>query len=65
MSLALAAHIEAYPPVEVTLPWNEPGNPRRHGQPVTAALLFTPAGGPLNHSTFNTTPGGPPGTRPA
>ncbi len=54
VSLALAAHIEAYPPVAVTLPWNEPGNPRRHGKPFTAALLFTKEGGPLNHSTFYT-----------
>ena len=54
VSLALAAHIEAHPPLEVTLPWNEPGNPRRHGRPVTAALLFTKDGGPLVHSTFYT-----------
>jgi len=55
VSLRLAAHIEAYPPVEVTLPWNEPGNPKRHCKPVTAALLFIKNGGALNHSTFNTT----------
>ncbi len=54
VSMALAAHIEVHPPVEVTLPWNEPGH-RRHGQPVTAALLFTRQGGPLLQSTFNTT----------
>jgi integrase len=54
VSLALAAHIEAYPPVMVTLPWNEPGH-RRHGQPMTAPLLFTRQGSALNHSTFNTT----------
>lgn len=53
VSLALAAHIEAHPPVTVTLPWNEPGH-RRHGQPVSAALLFTKSGGALNQSTFNT-----------
>ena len=29
----------------VTLPWNEPGNPKRHGKPVTARLLFTKGGG--------------------
>lgn len=50
----LAAHIEAYPPAAVTLPWNEPGS-RRHGEPVTAALLFHRHGAPLHHSTFNTT----------
>jgi integrase len=54
VSLTLAAHMEAYPPRPVTLPWNEPGS-RRHGQPVTAELLFTRQGGPLRHSTFNTT----------
>jgi integrase len=53
VSLALAAHLEAHPPVEVTLPWNEPGH-RRHGQQVTAALLFTRQGAALHHSTFNT-----------
>lgn len=52
VALALAAHIREHSPLEVTLPWNEPGNPRRHGRPVTAALLFTREGGPLNHSTF-------------
>jgi integrase len=55
VSLALAAHIEQFPPVQVTLPWNEPGNPRRHGQPVTTSLLFTHRLGALNSSTFNTT----------
>jgi integrase len=55
VSLALAAHVERFPPERVTLPWNEPGNPRRHGRPHTAALLFTHRGGPLNSSTFNTT----------
>jgi integrase len=54
VSMALAAHIEAHPPVSVTLPWNEPGH-RRHGQPVTANLLFTRQGAPVNNSTFNTT----------
>ena len=55
VSLRLAAHIEAYPPVEITLPWNEPGNTKRHGKPVTFALLFIKNGGPVHHSTFNTT----------
>ena len=54
VSLRLAAHLEDWEPVEVTLPWNEPGNPRRHGKPVTLALMFTKAAGPLNHSTFYT-----------
>ncbi len=56
VSLALAAHIEAYPPAEVTLPWNEPGNPKRHGKPVIAMVLFTGRrGGPLLAATFNST----------
>lgn len=54
VSLRLAAHIEAHPPAEVTLPWNEPGNPKRHGKPVTAPLMFIKAGTALHHSTFNT-----------
>lgn len=54
VSLALAAHIKASPPVEVTLPWNEPGNLKRHGKPVTAALVFSREGGPVLPSTFNT-----------
>jgi integrase len=53
VSLVLAAHIEAFPPVEVTLPWNEPGNRRRHGKPVTAALLLSRNGGPVLPATFN------------
>lgn len=55
VSLRLAAHMQAYPPAEVTLPWNEPGS-KRHGEMVTAALLFTARkGGAVNASTFNTT----------
>jgi integrase len=54
VALRLAAHIEAYPPAEVTLPWNEPGNAKRHGKPVTAPLMFIKAGTALHHSTFNT-----------
>lgn len=53
-ALALAAHIAAYPPAGVTLPWHEPGA-RRHGQPVTVPLLFMTTGGRELHSaTFNT-----------
>lgn len=36
VGLRLAAHIEARPPVPVTLPWQAPG-----GKPVTADLVFT------------------------
>jgi integrase len=56
VALALSAHIAEFPPSQVTLPWHEPGNDRRHGKPVTAPLLFTARqGGPVNPSTFNTT----------
>jgi integrase len=52
VALALAAHMAAFPPVEVTLPWNEPGS-RKHGEPVTVRLLFvTTLGGAINSSTF-------------
>lgn len=47
---ALRTHMEAFPPVEVTLPWEEPG-----GQPHTARLIFTSTRrGPLKRGTFNT-----------
>ena len=36
VALRLAAHLEAWPTVAVTLPWREPG-----GRPETARLLFT------------------------
>lgn len=54
VALALSEHIAACAPVPVTLPWNDPGT-KRHGQDVTAALMFTTrAGQVLNPSTFNT-----------
>jgi integrase len=50
---ALAAHLAAFPAVEVTLPWHEPKT-RRHGKPHTALLLFTTrAGRPLHRNGFN------------
>ena len=50
---ALAAHIAAFPPVAVTLPWHDPAS-RRHGQPHTARLLFTTrTGRPLHRNGFN------------
>ncbi|MGW2143198.1 tyrosine-type recombinase/integrase [Nonomuraea bangladeshensis] len=49
VGLRLAAHIAAFPPVEVTLPWVKPG-----GKPVTAALLFAGEDGKaLHRSCFN------------
>lgn len=54
VALALAESIAAFPPVSVTLPWNEPGS-KRHGQSVTCPLLFTnPTGRYLHSATFNT-----------
>lgn len=47
--MRLAAHVEAYRPVEVTLPWKVPG-----GEPVVARLVFTGrGGGALNSSYFD------------
>lgn len=54
VALRLAAHIEKHGTAEVTLPWNEPANPRRHGKPHTAPVLFSKDGGALNPSTFYT-----------
>jgi integrase len=54
VALRLSGAIAAFPPAPVTLPWNDPGS-KRHGQDVTAALMFTTAAGKaLNASTFNT-----------
>jgi integrase len=56
VALIVSAHMAEFPPRLVTLPWHEPGNERRHGKPVTAALLFPArSGGAINASTFNTT----------
>ena len=51
---ALARHIREHPPIEVTLPWHEPGS-RRHGKPVTWKLMFTTplAGMPPVRNRFN------------
>ncbi|MFJ2402896.1 tyrosine recombinase XerC [Streptomyces xanthochromogenes] len=48
---ALKAHIEAYPPVEVTLPWQRPDGPL-----VTKRLLFVrpDGGGAVRRTDFNT-----------
>lgn len=54
LALALARHMERFPPREVTLPWHEPGNRERHGQPVTARLILTAAmGGALRRQDFD------------
>ncbi|MEO3853720.1 site-specific integrase [Acrocarpospora sp. B8E8] len=49
VSLRLAAHIQQYPPVAVTLPWRTP-----EGKPCTVKLVFsTPSGKALNRNDFN------------
>jgi integrase len=46
---ALKRHVEAHPPIEVTLPWQTPDGP-----PVTRRLLFTtPSGTSLRRTDFN------------
>lgn len=51
VALRLSAHIQRYPPTEVTLPWRTPD-----GEPTTAGLLFIgPRGGALHRNTFNYT----------
>jgi integrase len=50
----LAEHMRAFPPVAVTLPWHDPRDPRKHGQPVTRELVFTRPGGlQLAREAFN------------
>ena len=53
-SMAFAAHIAAFPPARVTLPWHEPGT-QRQGKLVTVVLMFsTPPGrSALSRSRFN------------
>jgi len=49
VALRLAAHIEEFPPVAVTLPWKVPT-----GRPVTVELVFTtPDGRAINRNGFN------------
>jgi integrase len=48
VSLLLAAHIAAYPPVEVTLPWRV-----ADGKPHTARLIFTDGRGHVDRNRFN------------
>jgi len=49
VALQMSAHIAAFGPVDVTLPWKSPG-----GSPVTGALLLTSAaGGAVHRSVFN------------
>lgn len=48
VSLALAAHLAAFPARAVTLPWLEPG-----GAPRTERLIFTTSRGVIHRSGFN------------
>lgn len=49
VALRLAAHVEQFPPVAVTLPWKAPD-----GKPVTARLIFTSREGKaMNRNYFN------------
>jgi integrase len=51
---ALARHMAEYPPAEVTLPWHEPRDRRRHGKDVTVRLVLTaPEGGPVRRQAFD------------
>jgi integrase len=50
----LSEYLRRFPPVAVTLPWHEPGNPRRHGKPVTRELILTrPDGRQWHPEAFN------------
>jgi hypothetical protein len=41
----LSAHLDRFPAVTVTLPWDDPGDRERHGKPVTVRLIITAPGG--------------------
>jgi integrase len=50
----LAAYLEHFPAVTVTLPWHDPEDRARHGRPFTAALLVTgPRGRPVQGTSLN------------
>lgn len=54
LALALARHMELYPPVRVTLPWYDPDDRERHGKPVTVRLVITNARhAPVRRTTFD------------
>ena len=41
----VAEHMRQFPPVEVTLPWHDLRDPRKHGQPVTRSVILSRPGG--------------------
>lgn len=50
----LSEYMRRFPPIPVTLPWHEPGNPKLHGQPVTRELILTrPDGRQWHAEAFN------------
>jgi integrase len=50
----LSRHLDQYPAREVTLPWHDPRDRERHGQPVTVRLvLSTGAGMPVDRPLFD------------
>ncbi len=50
----LAEHVRLYRGAEVTLPWHDLQDPKRHGQLVTRRLMFTkPDGAVLDRMMFN------------
>ena len=53
LALALSRYMEAFPPRDVTLPWHDPRDKERHGQPATLRLVLTgPHGGPVRAGDF-------------
>lgn len=44
---ALAAHLREHPAADVTLPWHDERDPRRHGQLVTRRLVLHDGGRPV------------------
>jgi integrase len=52
----LAAHLERFPAVAVTLPWHDPEDKQRDGKPVTVRLIVTgPSGRPVLGNSLNNT----------
>jgi integrase len=52
----LAARLEEIPAVEVTLPWHDPADKRRHGTTATVRLIVTtPGGRPVQGGSLNNT----------
>ena len=49
----LAAHLRQFPALEVTLPWHDERDPRRHGRPVTRRLVIHDGRGPVGHKAWD------------